>query len=251
MTILFSSLFISDINGTTVASDVIVGSEAELLKAIEAAPDNTEYVIGLSKDIKLTSSLVIHSGKNITLAGVGSVWKLVGANKQNTINVAGSLTIDGICVTHADGDVGRGVYVESDGIFTMLGGVISGNTVDGPGGGVHVNFGTFVMLGGEITGNTATTGGGVYSVNSVLDRRDGTIWGNTATRAYSGYNDVSQTELTPRVNLTETTPQPPNESDEPTYLLHIGIVVIVTGFIVAAVALLFYRSKKSRYGVLV
>jgi hypothetical protein len=197
------------LNGTffkldTEASDGVVRTEAELLNAISVAPDNAEYVIGLSADIILKNSLEIPVGKTIVLVGVGDViWRLVGANNQNTINVAGSLTIDGICVTHADGDTGRGVYVARDGMFTMLGGVITGNimagtTYDDVGGGVFVNYGAFVMLGGEITGNTASSGGGMYSIDSLVDRRGGTIWGNTATHATSSYNDVAEVSISRR-----------------------------------------------------
>jgi hypothetical protein len=198
LAVIVLSLFIA-LNGgfslfalKTKAPDIAVGSEAELLNAISTAPDNAEYVIGLNRDIGLTDSLEIPVSKNITLVGAGKdVWKLVGANNQNTINVTGSLTIDGICVTHADGDVGRGVYVEPGATFTMLGGVISGNTIDYRGGGVYIVEGTFVMLGGEITNNTATTGGGMYSVYSDVDRPGGKIWGNTATKATDSLNDVA------------------------------------------------------------
>ncbi|MDR0470269.1 MAG: hypothetical protein LBH79_00915 [Nitrososphaerota archaeon] len=188
----------------TKTPDIVVGSEVELLNAISTAPDNAEYVIGLNRDIVLTDSLEIPVSKNITLMGVGKgVWRLVGANNQNTINVNGSLTIDGICVTHADGDVGRGVYVERNATFTMLGGVISGNILEGStrdyaGGGVFVSYATFVMLGGEITGNTATSGGGMYSIDGYVDRPGGKIWGNTATHATSSYNDVAEASITKR-----------------------------------------------------
>ena len=60
---------------------------------------------------------------------------------------------------------GGGVYVESNGTFTMESGTISGNNVIGAasglygsGGGVFVNNATFNMTGGRITGNNVTLG---------------------------------------------------------------------------------------------
>jgi hypothetical protein len=235
------SFFVSGVE----VSDVVVGSEVELLDAIGAAPDKTFYAIGLSGDIVLASSLEIPVGKDIVLVGVGGVWRLVGVHNQSTITVVGSLTIDSICVTHVAGETGRGVYVERGGVFTMLGGMISGNIVGDSGGGVYIKEGTFVMLGGEITDNTATDGGGVYSDNGILDKRDGAIEGNTATRASSSYNDVSQTISCPRpsedyyVSQTEFSSRS-TDVGEPFYLLIVGVTVVA----VIMVGLFFYRSKK-------
>ncbi|MCL2134770.1 MAG: autotransporter adhesin family protein [Candidatus Bathyarchaeota archaeon] len=207
--------------------DVVAKNATELENAISVAPDGVAYVIGLGNDVKLESSLEIPSTKNITLVSVGGVWKLVGANKQDTINVNGLLRIDGITVTHVDGDSGRGVYVKNGGMLTLIGGEISGNTVNDDGGGVYnkgvfvmldgkisnnvvdkgkisdkvteqgdgggvYNIGTFTMSGGEISGNTAAFGGGVYNYGSVFVMSGGKITGNTATFGGGGvYNDTS------------------------------------------------------------
>jgi hypothetical protein len=68
---------------------------------------------------------------------------------------------------------GGGVYVNTSGTFTMNDGTISGNTANGTntfngGGGVHVysTSATFTMNGGEISGNTASTNGGGVFVYS-------------------------------------------------------------------------------------
>lgn len=71
-------------------------------------------------------------------------------------------------ITHKEGKVGRGIYVNSS--FTMYGGEISGNTIDASasvyGGGVYVDYGPFTMHGGSITNNkiseTIGNGGGVF-----------------------------------------------------------------------------------------
>ena len=56
-----------------------------------------------------------------------------------------------------------GVYVNKDGVFTMNGGTISGNSspYSNNGGGVFVAGGAFTMNGGLISGNSADSGGGV------------------------------------------------------------------------------------------
>lgn len=97
-------------------------------------------------------------------------------------------------ITHKEGSVGRGIYVNS--IFTMYGGEISGNTADAPstsnkgyGGGVYVYDGcSFTMNGGKITSNTAGFyGGGVYlSRKSDFTMNGGSITGNSAQMSGGG-----------------------------------------------------------------
>jgi len=92
----------------------------------------------------------------------------------------------GIISGNAADSSGGGVFVFGDGTFTMSNGTISGNTADGlgggGGGGVSVNGGTFTMNGGTISGNT---GGGVW-VNGTFTMSDGTISGNTADSSGGG-----------------------------------------------------------------
>lgn len=72
-----------------------------------------------------------------------------------TFNMYGG-TIDGNTAEN-----GGGVY--NDGTFNMYGGTIDSNTVYGNGGGVFITEnGILSIYGGAITGNSATTGNGVY-----------------------------------------------------------------------------------------
>ena len=76
-----------------------------------------------------------------------------------------------------------GVVVDQFGTFEMSGGEVSGNTAyDEYGGGVHVYGGVFTMTGGKISGNTTYWyGGGVYvSDGGVFTMNGGEISGNTA-----------------------------------------------------------------------
>ena len=89
-------------------------------------------------------------------------------------------------ITHAEGKTGPAVKVCGFGRFTMYGGTITGNHVNGNGGGVYVEGtnGSFTMYGGTITKNSATgSGGGVYvdGKNSSFTMYGGTITNNSAT----------------------------------------------------------------------
>ncbi|MCL2643115.1 MAG: hypothetical protein FWD52_06360 [Candidatus Bathyarchaeota archaeon] len=95
MVVLVCSPIISTVNGeSSVVSDVVVDSEAELLKAVEAAPNNEGYAIGLSKNIVLENPLKIPNNKIITLVSVDGFYNLTGKFPVHTIYVEGVLIID-------------------------------------------------------------------------------------------------------------------------------------------------------------
>ena len=89
-------------------------------------------------------------------------------------------------ITHADGLTGTGVYLDSDGTFTMYGGSISGNSAAEKGGGVYMTRGTFRMLGGSVSGNKAKYGGGVYVYSGVFTLSGGTVSGNSSDEDGAG-----------------------------------------------------------------
>jgi len=172
--------------------DKVVKNETELINAINAATsDKTPYSIGLNTDITLKNSLEIPSDKSITLVSVDGVWRLYGTDKQYTITVTGLLTIDGICITHKNGNAGGGVVVKAGGALTLLSGKISDNirATDGSnrGGGVFVDSGgSFVMSGGTISGNTAQSMGGGVCNRGTFTLTGGEISGNTAVSEAGG-----------------------------------------------------------------
>jgi hypothetical protein len=229
MATIVSSIFISDVNGLYPDIDrVEVKTEAELRNAIDAS-NNDDYIIVISKNIALEKPLEIVDGKSIILVGFSYDVYLIGADGLDTIIVksGGILTLwSQIVVTHADGDTGRGVYVERGGLCVIRGAIISGNAAD-LGGGVY-NKGTFDLRAdedrdGEVTNNTATKGGGVYNAGT-FKGNEAQVYGNTATSGEG--NDV----------FTEET------VERPFYLLLIGVIVIV----VVVGGLLFYRYKKQK-----
>jgi hypothetical protein len=196
--VLFSSLFVcAFVNGDSGASlenAVHVKNEGELRNTINNASNGKPTTIAIDNDVTLTETLRITSNKDIILisSGAEGFWKLIGANKLATISVAGRLTIDGIIVTHTDGNDDIGVVVTAHGYLFLYSGEISDNTApqivshNYNGGGVH-NLGTFMMYGGKISGNAASLGGGVYNYGN-FSMFGGEISGNNATYGGGVFN---------------------------------------------------------------
>ena len=209
------------------AADITVNDELGLRAAVAGAPA-MPYEIELTADITLLgSALDIPAGKNVTLTGG---YSLIGADEEDAINVSGTLTLDGITVTHLVGDIGRGVYVQSGGALTLSSGTISGNTAfvyiggvynagtltlkDGEvsgnaahhGGNVH-NTGTFTMEGGKISDSTTDNGGGGGVSNTgTFTLKDGEVSGNTTTNAGGGVHNTGTFTMEGGPSLT-TRPQ--------------------------------------------
>jgi len=190
LVLLFSSVASTSTLFVSGASDVTVKNETELRAAVNNAIEPT--IIALTADIVLTSSaLNIPVGKDITLMSDKSegFWKLTGANGQDTITVDGTLTLDGIIVTHKNGEIGRGVTVNRDGTLIMNSGMITNNVVDGIGGGVRLSGGSFVMSDDAVVANnTAQSGGGVgvYSSGSFFSMSDNAVVTNNTAYSYGG-----------------------------------------------------------------
>ena len=181
-----------------------VSTEQGIRDAVADSVGMGPTTIELTGDIQLTAvspyidtTLLIPYGAEIILVGS---YRLIGPNTTGitgfpTITVAsgGKLTLDGPTITHNLGQPGRGVQVNSGGVFIMDSGSISGNgtrsgmnfTVDG--GGVR-NDGIFTMNGGTITNNVRTmfnvssnpanSAGGVENRNGIFTMNAGTISNN-------------------------------------------------------------------------
>ena len=205
MTLLFTFLLITSLiasfNEVTPfalgAEPITVTNEIELVAAIGT---DATTVIALKNDILLSSTLTIETGKTVTLISdkTNGFWKIIGAPNKNTITVTsgGTLVLDGIIVTHNNGDMGRGVYVDNKATLILNSGEISGNNIDtggiindaNCGGGVY-NWGTFTMNGGAISKNLACNGGGVYSIVT-FEMNAGTISENTASSDGGGVDNL-------------------------------------------------------------
>jgi uncharacterized repeat protein (TIGR02543 family) len=172
----FSPLFsvFSDVSFFATAAEVQVATEQDLRDVVSGAMEPT--IITITNDITLTgTALTIPAGVDITLKSVSDFvfCKLTGASGQDVLVVEGMLTLDGVILTHLDGNSGRGVNVTSSGTFVMINGEISGNSVLAQGGGVSMDTGAiFTMFGGVISNNTVSAlvggGGGVYNLGGVF-----------------------------------------------------------------------------------
>ena len=187
-----------------------VKTETQLIQAINTATTNTPTIIALDNDITLTKTLTLTNNKQITLTSnknTTKFYKLIGANNEITITIErGTLTLDGITITHQTGQEGRGISIFSTGTLIMLNGEITGNTATYAGGGVYNNGGIFQMQGGTINNNKATEyGGGIYNNdNSNFTMTSGTITNNTAKNGAGIYNRAT-TKLTGNAEITNNT----------------------------------------------
>lgn len=180
-------------------SDTVVSNETELRNAINNAQAGKSVAIALDQDITLTeSTLTILANKDITLTSnkeselyklIGTSYDeygvIVGGSSVSTITVEsnGTLTLDGISVTHTDTRLGYVITVNENGKLIMLNGLISSNI-----GGVY-NTGTFLMQSGEISNNSAIDGGGVRN-SGTFRMTGGEISGNSAGNDGGGvYNE--------------------------------------------------------------
>lgn len=188
----------------------------------------------LTNDIELSSTYTPKDGVHLCLNG----YSLIAKGNFDVITLPDGdgpnhLSLD-VCdcnasgngkgkITHADGKTGRGVYVGIGANFELYGGSITGNHVEGSGGGIYAKGGNFVDLhtGASITGNSATgNGGGVMLTGSdynngknhaaayfCMQSSGGTISDNTAGGNgggvyVSGVTSISSSFYTRNVTVT-------------------------------------------------
>ena len=167
---------------------------------IDYSNNDTAYIY-LTRNVEITYKLEIPKGKTlylclngytITKTTMSDTWSAVILSRSGNTHFILCDCKGGGTITHADGVLGRGVRSgNSDGYdkssFTMYGGTISGNRLNGDdGAGVFVQSGTFTMYGGKITDNhvekSSGDGGG-----GVLFRSDDTLimYGGEISNNYS------------------------------------------------------------------
>ena len=162
-------------------------------------PEGGNYYY-LTGDVELTETWVVHmtspivlclNGHNITMKVSGPAIEVDGTSTGiNASLVITDCTGEGK-ITRAANANDPVVRVCGYGSFTMYGGTITGNHVNGNGGGVYVDGtnGSFTMYGGTIINNSATgSGGGVYvdGERSSFTMYGGTITNNSATGSGGG-----------------------------------------------------------------
>ena len=134
--------------------------------------------------------IFINNGGATTMTGGeingNKAWSYGGGIHMDggVLNVEGGTISDNAITGGSPYKNGAGVSVANKAIFTLSGGLISGNMNARNGGGVCAWSGTFIMEGGEIRNNSATNGGGVYGNRDSMAEiaiTTGVISGNTAT----------------------------------------------------------------------
>ena len=193
-----------------------VSTAVDILR--KANPDgNYSGTIMVSGETTIDREIEVKNGETLTIKGTrendsitntsGRVFKITGGSLTLEENITltgtndtgngGAVYVNGGTFTmKADSKItgssascgyGGGVYVDSNGTFTMDGGAITENSASiddtgtgGSGGGVCISDGTFTMSGDAvISGNTATgSGGGVFfSGGGKFTMEGGTIGG--------------------------------------------------------------------------
>mgnify|MGYP002526210418 FL=1 len=109
-------------------------------------------------------------------------WVPCEENTENRISVTGGV------ITHSVRTSDLGVKVDKNATFTMYGGTICGNKLQGSynGAGVYVHDSTFNMYGGAIRGNAASWGGGVAALGSTFNMYGGVISDNMVSASAGG-----------------------------------------------------------------
>jgi hypothetical protein len=164
---------------------------SEIAKTIIIRGDGSNRILsntGNNALFILRSGITLVLDANATINGNSKNHPVVSILKGGTLNMENGSQVIGANIS--------GIFVNG-GIFNMNGGTIKDNNASDTssvrGGGVHVAAnGVFTMTGGEISGNTvnaaalnaASYGGGVYvAANGVFTMLDGVISGNTVSVA--------------------------------------------------------------------
>ena len=188
--------------------------------ALQAATEGYYY---LTQDIETTGTwepnnnvVLCLNGHSIAANGDFVVIEIKGANRQFTLcdcnssesmhyfttikegmftrwvpceeNMENRISVKGGVITHSVGRSDLGVEVDNNATFTMYGGTICGNKLQGSynGAGVYVQNSTFNMYGGAIRGNAASWGGGVAALGSTFNMYGGVISDNMVSAAGGG-----------------------------------------------------------------
>jgi hypothetical protein len=186
-------------NGTKDSPKVF---DLRITENITTSGSTNNTITGNYKEVRLTGekTIALSSNGNLIRAAATQTLVIDGPTLQGIANNENALVyIDGGTVELRSGHIkgnantsggGGGVYINTNGTFTMKDGSISGNTSTGSGGGVYIwPNGTFTMEGGTISENeTSSDGGGVYvNENGTFIMEDGTISKNEASRGGGVY----------------------------------------------------------------
>ena len=193
-----------------------IDSEAALQVATEGYYYLTQDIVTTGTWEPNNNVVLCLNGHSIAANGDFGVIEIKGANRQFTLcdcnssasthyfiksvennftqwvpceeNTKNCLSVTGGVITHSVGRSDLGVKVDNNATFTMYGGTICGNKLQGSynGAGVYVHDSTFNMYGGAIRGNAASWGGGVAALGSTFNMYGGVISDNMVSASAGG-----------------------------------------------------------------
>ena len=193
-----------------------IGSEPELKAATEGYYYLTQDIVTTGTWEPNNNVVLCLNGHSIAANGDFGVIEIKGANRQFTLcdcnssasthyfiksvennltrwvpceeNTENRISVTGGVITHSVRTSDLGVKVDKNATFTMYGGTICGNKLQGSynGAGVYVHDSTFNMYGGAIRGNAASWGGGVAALGSTFNMYGGVISDNMVSASAGG-----------------------------------------------------------------
>ena len=193
-----------------------IGSETELKAATEGYYYLTQDIVTTGTWEPNNNVVLCLNGHSIAANGDFGVIEIKGANRQFTLcdcnssasthyfiksvennltrwvpceeNTENRISVTGGVITHSVRTSDLGVKVDKNATFTMYGGTICGNKLQGSynGAGVYVHDSTFNMYGGAIRGNAASWGGGVAALGSTFNMYGGVISDNMVSASAGG-----------------------------------------------------------------
>jgi uncharacterized repeat protein (TIGR02543 family) len=187
--------------GDTVYTEGVLpeGSLNDKLRILaDRADRNIIYTISISEDTTCSYWDIVTRGINVIIkirsADPQSPKKISPATANALFSINGSVTVvlENIII-QGRADNTSSLIIVNDGALEVLGGAkITGNRVNGIGGGVVVHaYGNLILDGGEISGNASTSwGGGVLVMEGAFTMKSGLIRGNTAGTAESTWGQA-------------------------------------------------------------
>lgn len=193
-----------------------IGSETELKAATEGYYYLTQDIVTTGTWEPNNNVVLCLNGHSIAANGDFGVIEIKGANRQFTLcdcnssasthyfiksvennltrwvpceeNTENRISVTGGVITHSVRTSDLGVKVDKNATFTMYGGTICGNKLQGSynGAGVYVHDSTFNMYGGAIRGNAASWGGGIAALGSTFNMYGGVISDNMVSASAGG-----------------------------------------------------------------
>lgn len=196
-----------------------IGSETDLRAATEGYYYLTQDIVTMETWKPNNNVVLCLNGHSIAANGDFGVIEIKGANRQFTLcdckssasthyfiksvennftrwvpcekdekDTENCIPVTGGVITHSAGTSDLGVEVDKNATFTMYGGTICGNKLQGSynGAGVYVHDSTFNMYGGAIRGNAASWGGGVAALGSTFNMYGGVISDNMVSASAGG-----------------------------------------------------------------